>query len=142
MILILGLIILIAALIVAVAGVMANLGSAHELTNDFSVSGYHVTSSAGALFLYGIAIGALALLGLALMLAGARRAARRDDSIASKRESAVVDREREDLIQRASPRRPPRRRPVKTRQRIVAPLVDEPTSTRRALRCAVGSARG
>ncbi|GAA3064044.1 hypothetical protein OHU17_37300 (plasmid) [Streptomyces goshikiensis] len=105
MILILGLIILIAALIVAVAGVMANLGSAHELTNDFSVFGYHVTSSTGALFLYGIAIGALALLGLALMLAGARRAARRnrvarrDDSIPSKRESAVVDREREDLIQ-------------------------------------------
>ncbi|MFD6187346.1 hypothetical protein [Streptomyces goshikiensis] len=104
MILILGLIILIAALIVAVAGVMANLGSAHELTNDFSVFGYHVTSSTGALFLYGIAIGALALLGLALMLAGARRAARRrvarrDGSLPSKRENAVVDREREDLIQ-------------------------------------------
>ncbi|WP_204357895.1 MULTISPECIES: hypothetical protein [unclassified Streptomyces] len=105
MILILGLIILIAALILAVAGVMANLGGAHELTNDFSVFGYHVTSSTGALFLYGIAVGAAAVLGLALVLAAARRASRRNrlarhgDSLTSKRESAVVDREREDLIE-------------------------------------------
>lgn len=105
MILVLGLIILIAALIFAVAGVMANLGGAHELTNDFSVFGYHVTSSTGALFLYGIAVGAAAVLGLALVLAAARRAARRtrlarhDASLTSKRESAVVDREREDLIE-------------------------------------------
>lgn len=105
MILILGLIVLIAALILAVAGVMTNLGSAHELTNDFSVFGYHVTSSTGALFLYGIAVGAAAVLGLALVLTAARRAsrrsrlARRDASLASKRESAVVDREREDLIE-------------------------------------------
>ncbi|MFI5766746.1 hypothetical protein ACIA8F_38160 [Streptomyces sp. NPDC051563] len=105
MILILGLILLIAALIFAVAGVMANLGSAHELTNDFSVFGYHVTSSTGALFLYGIAVGAAAVLGLALVLAAARRASRRnrlarhEASLISKRESAVVDREREDLIE-------------------------------------------
>ncbi|MFD5144289.1 hypothetical protein [Streptomyces sp. NPDC058401] len=105
MILILGLVILIAALILAVAGVMANLGGAHELTNDFSVFGYHVTSSTGALFLYGIAVGAAAVLGLALILAAARRASRRnrlarhEASLTSKRESAVVDREREDLIE-------------------------------------------
>ncbi|MFF1411925.1 hypothetical protein ACFVX6_19450 [Streptomyces sp. NPDC058289] len=104
MILILGLILLIAALILAVAGVMANLGGAHELTNDFSVFGYHVTSSTGALFLYGIAVGAAAVLGLALVLAAARRASRRnrlarhEASLTSKRESAVLDREREDLI--------------------------------------------
>ncbi|MFD9336666.1 hypothetical protein ACFWBF_20055 [Streptomyces sp. NPDC060028] len=105
MILILGLIILIAALIFAVAGVMANLGGSHELTNDFSVFGYHVTSSTGALFLYGIAVGAAAVLGLALVLAAVRRASRRsrlvrhDGYAPSKRESAVVDREREDLIE-------------------------------------------
>ncbi|MET9855576.1 hypothetical protein ABZY57_21840 [Streptomyces sp. NPDC006450] len=105
MILILGLILLIAALVLAVAGVMANLGSAHELTNDFSVFGYHVTSSTGALFLYGIAVGATAVLGLALVLAAGRRASRRsrlarhEAALASKRESAVVDREREDLIE-------------------------------------------
>ncbi|MGW7030896.1 hypothetical protein ACWGFX_27490 [Streptomyces xanthophaeus] len=76
MILILGLIILIAARVFAVAGVMTNLGSAHELTNDFSVFGYHVTSSTGALFLYGVAVSAAAVLGLALILAAARRASR------------------------------------------------------------------
>lgn len=105
MIFILGLVILTAALILAVAGVMANLGSAHELTNDFSVFGYHVTSSTGALFLYGIAVGAAALLGLALLLTAARRAshrnrlAREGRALPSKRETAVVDREREDLIE-------------------------------------------
>ncbi|MFD9303544.1 hypothetical protein ACFWCB_12990 [Streptomyces sp. NPDC060048] len=111
LILILGLVILIAALILAVAGVMANLGSAHELTNDFSLFGYHVTSSTGALFLYGIAIGAAAVLGLALILTAARRAsrhsrlARQGDPLTSKRESAVMDREREELVeQRAAAR--------------------------------------
>ncbi|PJN17444.1 hypothetical protein CG724_17695 [Streptomyces sp. CB02120-2] len=84
------------------------------------VFGYHVTSSTGALFLYGIAIGALALLGLALMLAGGRRAARRDNSIPSQRESAVVDREGEDLIQQRDARlRANRPGP---RRRIVPPL--------------------
>ncbi|MFG2415129.1 hypothetical protein [Streptomyces goshikiensis] len=104
MILILGLIILVAALVVAVAGVMSNLGSAHELTNDFSVFGYHVTSSTGALFLYGIVVGALALVGLYLVLAAARRASRRSRLArqgvgVSRRESEVVDRERDDLIE-------------------------------------------
>lgn len=101
MFLILGLIILIVAAIIAVAGVLTNLGSAHELTNDFSVFGYHVTSSTGALFLYGIVVGAAGLIGLFLLLAATRRAVRRDRSPRrlAKRESAVVDRERDDLIQ-------------------------------------------
>ncbi|MFE2528442.1 hypothetical protein ACFXEL_29920 [Streptomyces sp. NPDC059382] len=104
MFLILGLIILLVAVIVAFVGVMGNLGSAHELTNDFSVFGYHVTSSTGALFLYGIAVGVVGLIGLYLLLAAVRRASRRGaatrrDTGVSRRESKVVDREREDLIQ-------------------------------------------
>ncbi|MER7760960.1 hypothetical protein [Streptomyces sp. NPDC097619] len=105
MILILGLVILIAAVVIAVAGVMSNLGSAHELTSDFSVFGYHVTSSTGALFLYGIAVGAVGLLGLALLLSAGRRAARRArvagvtaGAGSTRREAAVADRERDDLI--------------------------------------------
>ena len=39
----------------------------------FSVFGYHVTGSTGTLFLYGIVVGAVGLLGLSLLLAGARR---------------------------------------------------------------------
>ena len=78
MIVILGLIILLAAVIVGVAGVLGNGGGAHTLTDDgFAVFGYHVTGSTGTLFLYGIVVGAVALFGLTLLLAGARRTSRR-----------------------------------------------------------------
>ena len=69
MIVILGLVILVAAVIVGVAGVLANGGQAHAVTH-FAVFGYHVTGSTGTLFLYGIVIGALAMAGLSMVLAG------------------------------------------------------------------------
>ena len=77
MFVVLGLIILVAAVVVGVAGVFNNVGSGHGLTHGFSVFGYHVTGSTGALFLYGIVVGAAAMLGLGLLLAGARRTSRR-----------------------------------------------------------------
>ncbi len=77
MFVVLGVIILVAAVIVGVAGVFNNVGSGHALTHGFSVFGYHVTGSTGALFLYGIVVGAAAMLGLGLLLAGARRTSRR-----------------------------------------------------------------
>ena len=77
MFVVLGLIILVAAVVVGVAGVFNNVGSGHALTHGFSVFGYHVTGSTGALFLYGIVVGAAAMLGLGLLLAGARRTSRR-----------------------------------------------------------------
>ncbi len=46
MIMVIGLIILVAAL---VAGVLGNGGGAHALTHPFAVFGYHVTGSAGTL---------------------------------------------------------------------------------------------
>ena len=61
MIIILGLIILIAALTVGIAGVLGNDGSAHALTH-FSVLGYHVAGSEGTVFLSGIVVGAAACL--------------------------------------------------------------------------------
>jgi hypothetical protein len=45
--------------------VFNNLGSGHALTHGFSVFGYHETGFTGVLFLYGIVIGAAALLGRA-----------------------------------------------------------------------------
>ena len=45
------------------AGVLTNAGSGHELTHDFAVFGYRVTGSTGTVFLYGIVVGAIALLG-------------------------------------------------------------------------------
>jgi hypothetical protein len=102
MIVILGLVILVAAVIVGVAGVLANGGHAHEVTH-FAVFGYHVTGSTGTLFLYGIVVGALALAGLSLLLAGARRTSRRGREARrglarSRRETAAVSADRDDLI--------------------------------------------
>src|SRR6202453_5502388 len=99
MIVIVGLIILVAAVIAGVAGVLSNSGSGHALTHHFAVFGYHVTGSTGTLFLYGIVVGALGLLGLSLLLAGARRTfprgreARRGLSRA-RRETAAVSHDR------------------------------------------------
>ena len=103
MILIVGLIILVAAVIVGVAGVLTNGGGAHALTSGFSVFGYHVTGSTGVLFLYGIVVGAVAVFGLSLLLAAARRSARRGRTARgrleeSRRETAAVSRDRDDLI--------------------------------------------
>ena len=77
MVVVAGLILLIAAVVVGVAGVLTNAGSGHQLTHGFAVFGYHVTGSTGTLFLYGIVVGAIALLGLSLLLVGARRTSRR-----------------------------------------------------------------
>ncbi len=103
MIIILGLIILIAAVIAGAAGVLGNGGTGHALTHPFAVFGYHVTGSTGTLFLYGIVVGALALLGLSLLLAGARRASRRGREARrglsqSRRETAAVSQDRDDLL--------------------------------------------
>ncbi|WP_051807867.1 hypothetical protein [Streptomyces sp. NRRL F-2664] len=99
MILILGLVILLAAVVVGVAGVFGNTGAGHQLTSggDFSLFGYHATGSTGSLFLTGIIVGAVGLLGLALVMAGARRSARRSararrDRGAARREPVTDDR--------------------------------------------------
>ena len=64
------------AAIVAIVGLLSNAVAAHPPT-DFSVFGYHLTGSTGTLFLFGIAVGAVASLGLCLLLVGARRTASR-----------------------------------------------------------------
>jgi hypothetical protein len=70
MIVIVGFVVLLAAVIVGFTGVLTNAGSAHPLTENFSVFGYHVTGSTGTLFLFGIVIGAVGMLGLCVLLAG------------------------------------------------------------------------
>ena len=71
MLVIAGLIVLLAAAIVTIVGVPSNAGAAHPLT-DSSVFGYRLTGSTGTLFLFGIAVGAVASLGLCLLLTGTR----------------------------------------------------------------------
>jgi hypothetical protein len=103
MIIILGLVVLIAAVVVGVGGVLVNRGAGHALVHPFTVLGYHVTGSNGRLFLYGIVVGAVGLAGLALLLAGARRTSRRGSAARrglrqSRQETAAVSRDRDDLI--------------------------------------------
>jgi hypothetical protein len=109
MIIILGLIILVAAVVAGVTGVLGNGGGAPGLAHGFSVLGYHVTGS-GTRFLYGIAVGAVALFGLWLLLAGARHTSRRGsaarrglrqsrrETAQSRQETAAVSKDRDDLI--------------------------------------------
>jgi hypothetical protein len=104
MIVIIGLVILVAAVIAGVAGVLTNAGHSHALpAHGFAVFGYHVTGSTGTLFLYGIVVGALALLGLSVLLTGARRTSRRGRAARqglkqSRRETAAVRNDRDELI--------------------------------------------
>jgi hypothetical protein len=103
MILIIGLVVLIVAVVVGVVGVLSNDGSSHALTHPFAVFGYHVTGSTGGLFLYGIVVGAIALAGLSMLLASARRTSRRGHEARlglkrSRSETAAVSRDRDDLL--------------------------------------------
>jgi hypothetical protein len=102
MIILVGLVLLVAAVVVGVAGVLTNGGGGHPLTDPFAVFGYHVTGSTGLLFLYGIVVGAVGLLGLSLLLTGARRTARRGrmarrELKQSRRETAAANQDRDDL---------------------------------------------
>ena len=104
MLVIIGLVVLLVAVIVAIVGVLTNSGAAHPLTENFSVFGYHVTGSTGTLFLFGIVIGAVAMLGLSVLLAGARRTAGRGrdarrDLERSQRETAFANRDRDTLLE-------------------------------------------
>lgn len=101
MIVVIGLIILVAAVVVGVAGVLTNSGGGHSL-HGFAVFGYHVTGSTGTLFLYGIVVGAAGLLGLSLLVGGARRTSRRGRQARrglqqSRRETAAVSKDRDDM---------------------------------------------
>ncbi len=97
MMVIVGLIVLFVAVIVGTVGVLGNAGATHPLAENFSVLGYHVTGSTGTLFLSGIVVGAVGMLGLSVLLAGARRSAvrgrdARRDLARSQREPASVKR--------------------------------------------------
>ena len=104
MIVIVGLVVLLVAVIVGFTGVLTNAGPAHPLTENFSVFGYHVTGSTGTLFLFGIVVGAVAMLGLSVLLAGARRTAgrgrdARHELKRSQRETAFLNQERDQRLE-------------------------------------------
>jgi hypothetical protein len=103
MLVVLGLVIFLVAVIIGLAGVLGNAGSEHALTDGFAFFGIEVTGSTGTLFLIGIVVGVAAVLGLGLLLAGARRTALRGRTArrelkASRRETAAISQERDDLV--------------------------------------------
>jgi hypothetical protein len=103
-IIILGLLILAAAAVIVVAGFFSNTGSAHGLHGLFSVFGYHVTGSTGTLFLFGAVLGAVGMLGLALLLTGARHTSRRGLEARralkhSRREAVAAGEDRDALVE-------------------------------------------
>ena len=105
MIVIVGLVVLLVAVIVGFTGVLTNAGPTHLLTENFSVFGYHVTGSTGTLFLFGIVIGAVAMLGLSVLLAGALRTAGRGRDARhelenSQRETELLNRDRDQRLER------------------------------------------
>lgn len=95
MIVIIGLLVLIAAAVVAVAGVASNSGSAHPLGDSFVIFGQHLSGvSIGQLFAFGIVVGVVGMLGLSMLLgAFTRRLASRG----SRRELKTSRRETTDL---------------------------------------------
>jgi len=103
MLVVLGLLILLAAMIFGFAGVLGNSGSEHAVTAGFSVLGITVNGSTGTVFLIGIVVGLVAAVGLALLLTGARRTAvrgntARRDLKESRRQTAAVSEERDALV--------------------------------------------
>ncbi len=104
MMVIVGLVVLLIAAIVGTVGVLGNAGAIHPLAENFSLLGYHVTGSTGTLFLSGIVVGAVGMLGLSVLLAGARRSATRgrdarSELARSQRETAFVNRDRAQLLE-------------------------------------------
>lgn len=71
--LVLGLIILIGAGVVGTVAVLDNRGAGHELPDGFHAFGRVMHGSTGQLFFWGSVVGAAAMLGLFLLLAGLRR---------------------------------------------------------------------
>ncbi len=70
---VIGVILLLAAAVVGAVGVATNMGSAAALTSTFSIFGWHLTGTTGRLFLSGLIVGAIGMLGLALLLSGSVR---------------------------------------------------------------------
>ena len=99
----LGLVLLLAAVVIGVTGAATNAGQTHALAGGFDVFGYTFTGSAGALFVAGMVVGATGLLGLLLVIAGSRvsarkaRAAKREVKRA-RREAAAAERARDRAL--------------------------------------------
>jgi hypothetical protein len=92
--LILGLLILAAAVVVGADAAAGNTGSAHSVPGGFHFFGYLVHGSTGQMFLAGIVVGAVGLLGLAMVIDGINRSARLRRELAFARREVLRSRRR------------------------------------------------
>lgn len=110
MIVVIGLIVLIAASVVTVAGVLTNSGSNHALGDNFGIFGQHLSGvSTGQLFLGGVLIGVVGMLGLNMLLGVLNRrlasgGMRRQLKLAQ-REQEVIRTDRDRLTQQLAEER-------------------------------------
>lgn len=100
-----GLLLLIIAAVIAVAGILANHGSSHQLGRSVNLLGYHLTGSTGKLLLVGVVLGVVGMLGLILLLTGLRRGMKRRsvdrrERKAVRQETDAVARDRDRLADR------------------------------------------
>ena len=93
----LGLVLLVVAVVVAIAGIFTNLGSSHQLGRTVDLLGYHLQGSTGKLLLVGIIIGAIGMLGLNMLLAGIGRGFKR--TISQRKERREERRQTKTVVQ-------------------------------------------
>ncbi|WP_330181398.1 hypothetical protein OHB26_34295 [Nocardia sp. NBC_01503] len=131
---IIGLIVLVAAVVVGVAGIVANSGESHTLQGGFTVFGHTYVGSSGLLFAYGILIGAIGICGLIMLLAGTwttsrRGIAARRDLRQSRREMAAA---RKELGKPVTPAAPAKRFAPPTAEPAAAPAAAKPVMAKPA----------
>jgi hypothetical protein len=104
MIVIIGLLVLGGAAVVGVFGVAGNSGGAHPLGDNFAIFGHQLNGmSTGQLFLSGMVVGVVGMLGLSMLLGPftrrlASRGSRRELK-GSRRETTVLRQDRDRLAQ-------------------------------------------
>lgn len=99
-----GLVVLLFAVALGATGVLANTGSTHALDQGFTVLGLQLAGlTTGQLFLYGIVVGVVGMVGLGLLLGPINRrlASRRSRRAlkGSKQESELLRTDRDRLTQ-------------------------------------------
>src|SRR5260221_10364649 len=67
-----GLLLLAGACVVGVTGILDNRGAGHQVAGGFDAFGRTMHGSSGQLFFWGVVVGGVAMLGLALLLGGIR----------------------------------------------------------------------
>ncbi|MEV6772405.1 hypothetical protein AB0N05_27605 [Nocardia sp. NPDC051030] len=126
MLTIIGLIALLGAVTVGVAGIQANTGDSNQLTNGFTVFDHTYGGSSGLLFAYGMLVGIIGTCGLIMLLAGIWTTSRR--GVVARRELRQSRREiaaaRKEL---AKPAPAPAPEPKSTGKHTV-PMSKPPTS--------------